>query len=87
VEKPAVITAPELQDILRKFDVMSGVNVDQRWPLLAPTKVVISGALSIYGKLLYWEVEQDLTELQDADDIAKLIASLQNAFDRAEAQA
>lgn len=77
----------ELQGYLRQFEPLKGVNVGYSSPeagQIAPFLVTISGAVSLYGELHYFETELDLREIGSPRDLERLVLVLIESIERAE---
>lgn len=77
----------ELQDVLRSYEPMKGVEV--HWPgalqhSLAPNLVVVQGIVSIKGEPHMYELEIDLLSLQTRSDVELLVKSILHSFEKAE---
>ncbi len=76
-----MIPAPELQTMLRQVAQLSGVEVKQLFPALAPWVARVSGAISIHGAPYFWETDIDLRGIEQRADFAAFVGSLLDSFD------
>lgn len=79
----------ELQRYLQQFEPLKGVSVGYKTPeaeAIAPFLVTISGYVSLYGEIHYFETDLDLRELGSAKDLERLVVALVESIQRAEAQ-
>lgn len=78
------LTLADLENVLRGVAQLSGVQVTQPWPSVAPNRINLQGAISIHGNTFFWETEVDLADLKSRQDIVTLIEQLLRSFERAE---
>jgi hypothetical protein len=83
------LQAHELQNFLRQFEPLAGVNVRHANELrgaLAPHVVVIEGAVNIHGEYHVWETEVNLTHFDTGEDLLLLVKSILQSFEKAARQ-
>jgi hypothetical protein len=78
------LTIADLESVLRGVAQLSGVQVTQPYPYVAPERVKLEGAINVHGQTFFWETEISLADLQSRDDIVTLIEQLLRSFERAE---
>ena len=77
----------ELEQYLKQFEPLKGVSVGYKTPeagMIAPFLVTISGYVSLYGEVHYFETDLDLREIGSAKDLERLVVVLIESIQRAE---
>lgn len=77
----------ELEQYLQQFEPLKGVSVGYKSPemqQIAPFLVTISGYVSLYGDIHYFETDLDLREIGSARDLERLVLVLIESIERAE---
>lgn len=83
------LQAHELQNFLRQFEPLAGVNVryaNEVRQQLAPHVVMIEGAVFIEGEPHVWETEVNLTHFDSGEDLLLLVKSILQSFEKAARQ-
>lgn len=79
-----MLTAPQVEAFLRKFEPLQHVLVEEQSQMIyAPWLVRLHGTVSLHGEIHAFETDLDLREFGNAEDLLLLATQLMKSFEQA----
>jgi hypothetical protein len=79
-----MLTAPQVEAFLRKFEPLQHVLVEEQSQMIyAPWLVRLHGTVSLHGEIHAFETDLDLREFAGGDDLLLLAMQLMKSFEQA----
>lgn len=79
-----MLTAPQVEAFLRKFEPLKYVIVEEKTQMVyAPWHVRLHGQVSLHGEIHAFETDLDLREFGSGEDLLLLATQLMKSFEAA----